>query len=112
MSTRSRIAIQTTSGYESVYCHFDGYPHGLGVTLNNFFPTKLDAHSLVAQGDVSAIDFDNGAVDRYTDRGEAFIEVQPIRSKNLNELLKLTVVHLEWFVGDRHNLRGNYTLSL
>ena len=37
-----------------------------------------------------AIDWESGAVDRYTDRGEAFIAVQPIRSKNLDELLKLT----------------------
>ena len=99
MSTRSRIAVQQKNGgYESVYCHFDGYPHGLGITLNNFFPTRLDAHTLVAQGDISTIDFDSGAVNFYQNRSqwdehnepdEAWDNVKPIQSKNLDELLKL-----------------------
>ena len=91
MSTRSRIAIQQANGgYSSIYHHWDGSPEELGVNLKILFPTRLNASGLIAKGDISSIDLDSGAVDYYTERGEAFTEVQPVQSKNLDELLKLT----------------------
>jgi hypothetical protein len=41
MATRSRIAIQYENGpIESVYCHFDGYPQGVGATLLEHYTDK------------------------------------------------------------------------
>lgn len=37
MSTRCIIAQETAGGWEGRYCHFDGYPKGIGVTLYNAF---------------------------------------------------------------------------
>jgi len=62
MSTRSRIGVIRThdaSGepetVESIYCHFDGYPEGVGAILDEHYadPAKLDA--LLALGDLSQL---------------------------------------------------------
>ena len=58
MSTRSRIAIQTKNGeYRSVYHHYDGYPEGVGVTLQQHIPDYKSAVQLVRGGDISYIDW-------------------------------------------------------
>jgi len=72
MSTRSRIGVIRTQHHpmdeeryghpaewnvqvESIYCHFDGYPEGVGAILDEHYadPAKLDA--LLALGDLSQL---------------------------------------------------------
>jgi len=55
MSTRSRIGVIRGEKIESVYCHFDGYPTGVGATLAAHWmdPEKVDA--LIGLGDLSAL---------------------------------------------------------
>ena len=56
MSTRSLIGRENADGTVSgIYCHFDGYPDGVGATLSAHWtdPGKVDA--LLALGDVSVL---------------------------------------------------------
>lgn len=45
MATRSMIWQKTEQGYRGVYCHWDGYPEGVGRTLQEHYsdPSKVDA---------------------------------------------------------------------
>jgi len=71
MSTRSRIGIKNSDGtITSVYCHFDGYPTGVGAELKTNHNTKEKAAALIALGDLSTV---CGGVSAYhRDRGEEF----------------------------------------
>ena len=56
MSTRSFIAI--TNGdinYTAVYCHNDGYPEGVGQTLQTYYNSPVAARDLVYLGDLSSV---------------------------------------------------------
>ena len=55
MSTRSRIAIKTETGYRSIYCHWDGYPTGVGKTLMDWWDTPEKIHNLMDLGDLSQL---------------------------------------------------------
>ena len=56
MSTRSRIALALPNGrYSSIYCHWDGYPGGVGAKLASYYGTTELATALVALGDVSSL---------------------------------------------------------
>jgi hypothetical protein len=101
MSTRSRIAVQDSDGsYLSVYHHFDGYPEGLGITLQQHVPTFDKGWRLVAGGDISYIDWETGNVKYYAKRSEwdnprggsseAWEDVKPAVSKSFEDLLDVT----------------------
>ena len=70
MSTRCNIAVQTGDAIQIVYSHWDGYPSGMGLVLQQFFPTKENAKELVSGGDISAIDWKSGEVNYYAQRGK------------------------------------------
>tara|TARA_R110002167_G_scaffold30937_3_gene102082 strand:+ start:1194 stop:1640 length:447 start_codon:yes stop_codon:yes gene_type:complete len=54
MSTRSRIGIvNSDKTVSSIYCHFDGYPEGVGQTLLDHFTTKHQVQKLINLGDIS-----------------------------------------------------------
>lgn len=56
MATRSSIGILERDGsVESVYCHSDGYPDGVGATLTQWFASEESARGLVALGDLSCV---------------------------------------------------------
>lgn len=56
MSTRSTIAVENTDGtFLAVYCHFDGYPTGVGAQLKSRFDTEAKVRELIAGGDLRAI---------------------------------------------------------
>jgi hypothetical protein len=61
MSTRSRIGIirgEDSSGkkiVESIYCHFDGYPEGVGQTLLDHWTNEAKINELLSLGDLSAL---------------------------------------------------------
>jgi hypothetical protein len=98
MSTRSLIAVQRGEEFDSIYCHNDGYPSGVGNTLFKHYqdPAKID--QLIALGDISSLgaeigtkhDFNrcpDGVVNAYgRDRGEKGIEAR--HAKSLKELFQ------------------------
>ena len=57
MSTRSIIGIKIspTKG-KFIYCHFDGYPQGVGKILLNYYTDKSTVESLVALGNISVLE--------------------------------------------------------
>lgn len=101
MGTRSRIAIRNDDGsFESIYCHWDGYPSHNGKILRDHYADPAKVRALIALGDLSSLraeigekhDFDSKAGEACTaygrDRGETGCE--PTRSADLDALSALT----------------------
>jgi len=91
MATRSRIGIQNQDGsVSSIYCHFDGYPEGVGAMLEEHYSNRQKLNMLINLGDISVLgeqvstmdehSFDNRkegvTVAYHRDRGE---ELRPAR---------------------------------
>jgi hypothetical protein len=91
MATRSTIAYKTTRGLTAAYCHWDGYPAGVGAVLQEHYQAAYKINQLVIQGDMSYCEaepmpvskdhsFDNpdaGVVVYYgRDRGESNTEAR------------------------------------
>ena len=90
MSTRSTIAKLNPDGtVTSIYCHFDGYPDGVGATLEEHYADSTKIDQLLALGDLSIlgdeigeqVDFDSYSHDALSqclaygrDRGETGID--------------------------------------
>lgn len=56
MSTRSTISIKNQDGtFTGIYCHFDGYPSGVGVTLLEKYQDENKIRELIALGDISVL---------------------------------------------------------
>ena len=54
MSTRSLIGVQSPTGaIQAIYCHFDGYPAGVGLTLQTHHNSAAAAEAIIALGDLS-----------------------------------------------------------
>ncbi|EAW1173092.1 post-segregation killing protein PndC [Salmonella enterica subsp. enterica] len=57
MSTHSSITVKTTDGkFRTIYCHFDGYPSGVGKTLVEHYGTQEKAEALLTDGDISFLE--------------------------------------------------------
>lgn len=56
MSTRSNIAVEKDGKIHVIYCHFDGYPEGVGQTLIDHYKTFDRAMEIIALGDLSTLD--------------------------------------------------------
>ncbi len=55
MSTHSNISIKTDKGYETIYCHNDGYPSYMYPMLRDYYSSWERAIALVSFGDASFI---------------------------------------------------------
>ena len=61
MATRSRIAVANPGGtFTSIYCHWDGYPSGVGATLRDHYTDAAKTHRLLALGNLSVLDREIG----------------------------------------------------
>jgi len=67
MSTRSIIAVKVENGYESIYCHWDGYPTHHLPLLENYNSTEL-AMQLLSLGDLSILGAEIGEKQDFDDR--------------------------------------------
>ena len=65
MATRAMIGFYN-GGVKAVYSHWDGYPTEMGRNLAKFFPTLMEAESLVQGGDLSAICNKTGMITYYS----------------------------------------------
>jgi len=71
MATRSRIAIQLSDeSVLSVYCHWDGYPSGVGQTLVEHYNTNEKVTELIDGGDMSSCWSEDDQPKYYSARGE------------------------------------------
>lgn len=55
MSTQCGIAIKTEKGYETIYCHHDGYPEYMWPMLTGNYNSEELAKKLISMGDASYI---------------------------------------------------------
>ena len=57
MATRSFISKYNpdTEDYTAIYCHWDGYPTGVGLTLRDHYNTDEKVSFLLEQGDISSL---------------------------------------------------------
>ena len=89
MATRSTIARKVGDTIQSIYCHWDGYPGGVGYRLAEYYTTPEKIDRLFALGDLSVLgaeigikkNFDNDTLDDEClaygrDRGEQGTEAR------------------------------------
>ncbi len=93
MSTNSTIRIKRKDGTETgIYCHYDGYIEGVGVTLQLAYNTAVKVEKLLELGDLSVLGYypdpdptkphsfeyneqqENVCVAYHRDRGEKFMQ--------------------------------------
>lgn len=56
MSTRSMIGKENEDGtIRAIYCHYDGYPEGVGQTLADFYTDKDKIDALLNLGNLSVL---------------------------------------------------------
>lgn len=70
-----------------IYCHFDGYPDGVGAQLIEYFNTYEEALALVLAGDTSYID----------DRTTGAYAIHEDYEDNLPEVLDEPLQHNDYF---------------
>jgi hypothetical protein len=100
MATRSRIGIQDENGtIRSIYCHWDGYPEGVGATLNEHYLNRQKLNALINLGDISELGENVATIDEHSfnnpkegitvayhrDRGE---ELRPAKIDNSLDMFK------------------------
>lgn len=68
MSTRCRIGIKNEDGtIRSIYCHFDGYPDGVGQTLLDSYMDVERINKLLDLGDISCLGSEPVSDSKYWD---------------------------------------------
>ena len=61
MATRSAIGVLNSNGsVTAIYCHWDGYPDGVGRTLTQHWCDDLKISSLMALGSISVLGWEIG----------------------------------------------------
>lgn len=81
MATRSTIALETAEGFKAIYCHWDGYPEGVGATLKSFYSTSEQADALIEKGDLSSLGDTLESSQFYADLGED-LKVETFKSSS------------------------------
>ena len=51
-TTTSNISVKSGNVYKTVYCHYDGYPEGVGEILLNHYNSQEAAEALIKGGDI------------------------------------------------------------
>lgn len=120
MSTHCGIAVKTEKGYETIYCHHDGYPEYMWEMLTENYNSEELATKLVSFGDASSIDkklepsgsshsFDNPEDDvcifYHRDRNEDWSDVAP-EHYTLKQLVKDFYYSYVWYDGCWHYYKG------
>jgi len=120
MSTRSNIGIRNTDEtIDYIYCHYDGYPEGVGATLIEHYANFDRVNELMKLGDLSILDkrlgekqdFDNrikGYCLAYgRDRGETGVSVSTTTLEKL--LSNTTIDYVYIFDGEFWECYDTYT---
>ena len=86
MGTRSLISLKNPDEtFDAVYCHFDGYPSGVGETLKKSYTSEEKTRELIARGDMSCLTESIDDCEFYTKRGE---DLHNYKSLKFGDLLK------------------------
>ena len=89
MATRSLIGIKLDNNIvKTIYCHWDGYPEGVGQTLVNCYNTPAAITELMELGDLSTLEGITSQCKAYhRDRNEPWGMVEP-RDMDANTIVK------------------------
>jgi hypothetical protein len=103
MGTHCIIAIENDDGlFHSIYCHFDGYPSGVGKILTEHYSDRKKVMELIALGDISSLGKEIGTKHNfdthhentpdecnayYRDREEYFEDTRPSTYNSFIDLL-------------------------
>ena len=69
MATRSMIAKQQEDGtIKAIYCHYDGYPEGVGQTLADYYSTTEKVDALLNLGNLSVLRQEIGEQQNFDNR--------------------------------------------
>lgn len=68
MSTRSLIGLKENGKFRYIYCHFDGYPEGVGKTLKAYYQDIHKIKQLLKLGDLSILGKDIGEKQDFNDK--------------------------------------------
>ncbi len=80
MATRSRIGMEMPNGeVRSIYCHWDGYPEGVGATLKEHYTNPEKVEALVALGDISVLGDQLAVSDTVAYHRDCFEDYTPAR---------------------------------
>lgn len=92
MATRSTIAIEHADGrVTQVYCHFDGYPAGVGRTLLEHYTDPVKAAELIAHGGISVLGPEIGVQRPFSNPGRyGSAEYQEFDERYANQCLFYT----------------------
>ena len=80
MATRSAIGIKSENGtIKAIYCHWDGYPEGVGAGLVENYNSKEKAEELISLGGFSSLmetleETKAGAYNTESDRARIFTD--------------------------------------
>jgi hypothetical protein len=89
MATRSLIGIKLGDYIKTIYCHWDGYPEGVGQTLVDHYSTPAAITELMELGDVSSLGTSIAKCTAYhRDRKEPYGMVEA-RDVDPNELVNV-----------------------
>lgn len=83
MATRSNIGmIQEDGTIKAIYCHWDGYPEGVGQTLSSYYSSIDKVKSLLNLGDISSLyeNLEETEKVAYKNRGEDGVEARTYKS--------------------------------
>ncbi len=73
MATRSLIGIKLGDYVKTIYCHWDGYPSGVGQTLVNNYTSPSAVFDLLELGDLSSLEATPASCTAYhRDRKEPY----------------------------------------
>ena len=71
MSTRSIIGTTQEDGtIRAIYCHFDGYPEGVGATLAEHYSDDVKVEQLINLGNLSSLGKEIGEAHDFNKSGE------------------------------------------
>ncbi len=89
MATRSLIGIKLGDYVKTIYCHWDGYPSGVGQTLVNNYTSPSAVFDLLELGDLSSLDATPASCTAYhRDRKEPYGMVEA-RDVDPDELMSV-----------------------
>jgi len=125
MSTHCAIIAPANDGFYGIYCHFDGYEDGVGLTLKTHYTDPEKVNKLIDLGDISSLgrttdspckpqtfldsELHEGTISYFRDRQEEWNEVKPKVGKTIKEIANQIDAGEFIYVFDGKNSWVNYT---
>jgi len=105
MGTRSLIAAKYDDQYKVIYCHWDGYLDGVGLTLEEHYQDQQKIDALINLGDISSLENECTCPDGHCyseqtpgftvayhrDRGEDWEDVKPKEAASLSDIKNINM---------------------